>query len=199
MLRLRSPEWRPLLFGLGGALTILALALGSRAQATNRLFQTIPTPTPRIIPGPGGGVLPGGESASGDLLTLSAEIAPQAVLPGDEVQLKLRLTNTATDAVAGIGVLDAVDAALQPVAVSATQGAVRVQGQSVFVDVGTMEAGQTALIIIRAEVDSEAQVGQIILNQAVAQFDGGQATSEVVAAGLPPSDFPATGHDRRQP
>jgi hypothetical protein len=118
---------------------------------------------------------------------------PPDVLPGEELDVRLQIRNAATEATRGVLLSDALDAALQPLEVRASQGAVRVQGQSVVVDLGTVEAGQTVLVLIRARVDPGAAPGQIILNEASLFFDGGQTRSNTAAAGLPPSELPATG------
>jgi uncharacterized repeat protein (TIGR01451 family) len=127
------------------------------------------------------------------------EITPVDVLPGQQVSIRLRLTNASTDDVTGIILTNPLDPALKPLEVRATQGAARVQGQSVLIDLGTVDVGQTAVVMIRARVAPDAQAGQIILNQATAYFDGGQTSSDAAAAGLPPSELPATGQDRRGP
>ncbi len=202
MRKLTSKEYRAIAIGLIGTVLVMVLALGSQVQATNRLFQTIPTPTPRTIPAPTGeGTSPQvgeGATAGADLI-VEQEIAPQDVTPGQTMNIRLVVTNTLAEPVTSILLLDRLDPGLQPLEVRASQGAARVQGQVVLVDVGTMEAGQIALVVIAARVDPGARNGQIILNQATVEFDGGQASSAVGAAGLPPAELPATGRDRRAP
>jgi hypothetical protein len=177
-------------------MVFLLLAWGSEAQATSRLFQTIPTPTPRTappVPQPGMTVQPGEEPVAGGIVTVSQEMLPPDVLPGQEIDVRLQIRNDATESTRGVLLSDELDAALQPLEVRASQGAARVQGQSVVVDLGTVEAGQTVLVLIRARVDPGAVPGLIILNQASLFFDGGQTRSNTAAAGLPPSELPATG------
>ena len=179
-----------------GAVVILLLALGSEAQATHRLFQTIPTPTPRImptVPGPGTNSEPSEEPGSGSTLAVSQEMVPSDVLPDQEIQVRLQIQNRTTEVIHGVLLSDELDAAVQPLEVAASQGAARVQGQSIVVDLGAVEAGQTVLVLIRARVAPDAGSGRIILNQARVLFDGGQARSNVAAAALPPSELPATG------
>jgi hypothetical protein len=89
--------------------------------------------------------------------------------------------------------------ALQPLELRATQGAARVRGQSILVDLGFIEAGQTVVLIIRARVSSDTEAGNVILSQATVYFDAGQLRSDVAAAGLPPSVLPATGQDPMRP
>jgi hypothetical protein len=127
------------------------------------------------------------------------EITPQDVLRGQTLSIQIGITNTLAEEVTGVLLVDHLDPGLQPLVVKATQGAARVEGQLVLVDVGTMEAGQTILVIIDARVDPVARNGQIILNQTGVEFDGGQVSSEVVAAGLPPVELPATGREGRAP
>ncbi len=202
MRRVETTEWRPLLLALGGALVLLALALGTQVQAENWLFQTVPTPTPPVVPTPGQGVTPrppGENPSAGGTLTLNKEVVPQDVLPGEELEYRLWITNTSTNAITGIVLADPLDPALDLLEVGATQGAAEVIDRSLIVHVDTLEVGETAFIIIRARVNLEALPGQIILNQATASYGGGQASSNVVAAGLPPDELPATGQDRREP
>jgi hypothetical protein len=182
-------------------MVFLLLAWGSEAQATSRLFQTIPTPTPRTappVPQPGTTVQPGEEPATGGVVTASQEMLPPDVLPSQEIDVRLQIRNAATEATRGVLLSDELDAALQPLEVRASQGAVRVQGQSVVVDLGTVEAGQTVLVLIRARVDPGAAPGQIILNEASLFFDGGRTRSNTAAVGLPPGELPATGRGSEQ-
>lgn len=202
MRKLTSREHRAIAIGLIGTVLVLLLALGSQVQAANRLFQTIPTPTPRTIPAPtvdGTSPQAGEGSAAGSSLVVAQEITPQDVMPGQMMNIRLVVTNTMAESVTGILLLDHLDPGLRPLEIRASQGAARVQGQVVLVDVGTMEAGQVVLVLIAARVDPGARNGQIILNQATVDFDGGQASSEIEAAGLPPAELPATGRNRRAP
>lgn len=198
MRKLTATEKRATLVGFVGAVLVLLLVLGSQAQAANRLFQTIPTPTPRTIPAPtSDGTSPqaGEGSTTGNGLLVRQEMTPQDVVPGQIVRIQLNVSNTLEEEVTRVLLVDHLDPGFQPQAVKATQGAARVQGLLVLVDVGTIEAGQTVLVIIDARVDPAAENGQIMLNQAVVEFDGGQASSQVVAAGLPPAELPATGRE----
>jgi type VI protein secretion system component VasA len=120
-------------------------------------------------------------------------------MAGEETMIRVQITNTSSDLLSDVLFSDALDPALHPLEVRATQGAARVEGQSVIVDMGTLEAGQTAVVIIGVRVISEAQAGQIILNQATIYFGGDQIISDVSAAGLPPSELPATGQDTTRP
>jgi hypothetical protein len=198
----KSLEKRSIAFGLVGTLILLALTLGSGAQAANRMYQTIPTPTPRTIPAPTleADLERAGEGAtSAGPLQVRQELSPVDVLPDEELSLWLHVTNSSVDEVRGIILSDQLAPSLQALEVRATQGAARVQGQSVLVDVGTMEAGQTVVAIIRARVLPDVEPGEVIFNQATAYFDGGQAVSDIAAAALPPDELPATGQNRRLP
>ena len=199
---LTSRRKRIILVGFAAAVMVFALVLGSQVQATGRLFQTIPTATPRTIPVPtSDGTSPGlGEgAASGTGLVVRQVMTPQDVMPGQTVSIQVMVTNTMEEDAVNVLLLDGLDPALQPVSVKATQGAARVEGQSVLIDVGTMEAGQSILAIIETRVEPLSRNGQIILNQATVEYAGGQADSEVAAVGLPPTDLPATGRNRRAP
>ncbi len=202
MRRMTNLEWRPLLFGLFCTLLVLILGQGPRAGAASPLYQTVPTPTPPTVPTPPRGVTPRppGELPPADrTLVLTMKVEPQDILPEEELEFTLWLTNVAASAVTGIVLTDPLDRALRLLEVSATQGAAELRDATLMVHLGTLEAGQAALLVMRARVSSEAQPGQIILNQVTAFFDGGQVLSNVVAAGLPPDRLPATGLERREP
>ncbi|GEM_PF-2491441 len=207
MRRLLDPEWRPLWLAVAGLLVALALGLGlgPHAQATDRLFQTVPTPTPRTVPTPTAPVTgrppqaeeqPAGAAAA---LALSLTATPHDLLPGEELRFQLWLTNTSAVAVTGLIVADPLDPALELVEVRATQGAAEVQDHLLTLDLGTLDAGQRALVLLRTRLSNQARPGQVILNQVTAYFDGGQIASNVVAAGLPPDELPATGAEWRRP
>jgi len=224
-----SPNWRPAIFAVGVLLLTLALAWAPRAQATERLLQigTIPTPTeqttlppgrrdtptprgetetppppgPGISPAPGSTIPPAPTAAvpSAGGLAVTAELSRQDVLPGDELQIRLWLNNDSSAAVTGVILTDLLDPSLVLLRVSATQGAVEVQGQSIVLRMGALEPGQSSLVLLDVRVGDQVQPGQIILNQAIAYWNNGQVSSNVVAAGLPPDRLPATGADRRGP
>jgi hypothetical protein len=109
------------------------------------------------------------------------------------------MTNTSTTAITDVALTDPLHPALELLAVSATQGVAEVKDQALTLYVGTLEAGQTALILIRTRLGPDIQPGLILLNQATVHYGGGQVRSNVVAAGLPPVELPATGQDRRRP
>lgn len=226
MNRVTLSGWRPLLFALAGVLLGLALALGSSVQA-GHLFQTVPTRTPKPSPPtetrtpvpprltstplPPGSTeaptstattatsLPEQAVSGGGQLTLRLGIDHQDVLPGETVQFDLEILNPSDAAATGISLLDSLDPAFELLRVSASQGMAEVEGQTLTIRLGTVEAGQAALVTIEVEVRETAQTGQIILNQVTAAFDGGTASSDVMVAGLPPAELPATGAERRVP
>lgn len=212
MCRLRGVEWRPWLLALGGTLLVVILASGSRVQATDHALQTVPTPTPRTVPTPDENETPvptpdedetpgppASQSPSEITLKLRQEAEPTGVLPGEAILFTLSLTNTSTAAVMDVVVVDALDPSLRPLEVLATQGGVQFQGRSALIHLGTLEAGQTALIILRTEVSTDARAGQIILNQFMAHADGEEVRSNIAAVGLPPEELPATGFEEREP
>lgn len=132
-------------------------------------------------------------------LVVRQEMARQDVMAGEILNIRLDVTNVSAEQVTGLLLSDRLDAALRPLVVRATQGSATVQGMVVYIDVGTLEAGQTVLAFIEARVDLTAQNGQIVLNQVTADFDGGTVVAEAAAAGLPPIELPATGRDGRAP
>jgi hypothetical protein len=115
------------------------------------------------------------------------------------LQYRTWLTNTSAAAIPGIILIDPIDPRLELLEVRATHGSAEFRDQSLLVDVGALEVGESALVVFDAAVNTSAQPGDIILSQAIAHFDGGPAGSNVVAAGLPPNELPATGKDGRKP
>jgi uncharacterized repeat protein (TIGR01451 family) len=132
-------------------------------------------------------------------LAVRKDAFPQDVLPGELLQYRTWLTNTSAAALTGIVLFDDIDPRLQLLEVRATHGAAEVRLQSLRIHIGALEPGESALVITTALVGASARSGEIILSQTAAQFDGGQASSNVVAAGLPPDELPATGKDGREP
>lgn len=206
MRRVGGLGWHPLLFALGGTVVVLLLSMGAQAQTDSRVFQTVPTPTPPVIATPTQRAVgspppapPQEIPSTRRTLALRKAVSPRDVLPGEELQSSLWITNTSAAAVTGIVVFDSIDPALHLLEISATQGAAEVNDRSILVNLGVLETGQTALVIVRTRVDLEARNGQVLLNQATVYYDGGQASSNVVAAGLPPIELPATGQSGRGP
>lgn len=199
----RDLELRPLFIALAGTLVILLLALGTRAQAAHPPLQTVPTPTPPTVPTPTRGIAdspPPDENPSlGGNLALLKVISRPDVLPGEELEFTLWATNTSETAVTGIILTDSLDRFLHPLVISATQGAAEVRDHSLYIHIGTLEPGQSALAVVLTRIDPDTPKGHIILNQVTAFFDGGQVSSNVVAAGLPPIELPATGQSGRGP
>lgn len=209
-------DGRPLVFAACAVVIVLALTQGPAAQARDRRFQTVPTPTPRITlpppgtppllptapPTPGPGTpdptsvpfpTPDGEITGPGQLVFTESVSHPDVLPGDEVVFKLWLANDSQSAITGLIVTDSLDAALRPIEIRATQGTAAVTGQVISVTMGALEAQQAAVVVIRTVVRSDVTPGQIIINQAVAYHDAGQDVSNAVAVALPPDRLPATG------
>jgi uncharacterized repeat protein (TIGR01451 family) len=132
-------------------------------------------------------------------LALRKTVIPQDILPGEPLQYRTWLTNTSATVVTGIVLVDVIDPRLQLLEVRASHGAAEVTDQSLIIHVGTLEVGESALILTNTLLSASARSGEIILNQTTAHFDGGQVSSNVVAAGLPPAELPATGEDGREP
>jgi uncharacterized repeat protein (TIGR01451 family) len=201
MTRAKKTDWRPLLFALVSTLLLLALTLGPHAEANDRLLQTVPTPTPRTVPTVSDTTPspPDEEPLADRGLALAQQVSPPDVLPGEEIQFTLWLTNTSSGAIQELVLVDPLDPLLLPLEVRATQGGVELQGATLVLHLGTLEAGQTALIVVRARIAAGAQPGQILLNQFTATYEGGELRSNIAAAGLPPDRLPATGQDGRGP
>jgi len=219
-------DWQPVGFSSLVALAILLVSLAPCVQAESSLNQTIPTrtpiaftPPPTAVPppvdtpppdaspyptSPPGATPPSGAPPTPTLpallgmLRLVKQVSWADALPGEEIEYSLLVETTTASDVTGIVIADQLDPALEPISVSATQGAAVVQGSSIRVHLGDLPAGRSALVLIRAQVRAEARPGQIILNQAFARFDGGQSSSNTVAAGLPPVGLPQTGASRRE-
>lgn len=204
MQRSGMDEWQPLLRASAIALLVLVVGLASGVQASDRLLQTVPTPTPEGIPPPDvrRTPRPPGEPPpppAADGLQVRSQASPQDVLPGKDLEIRLWITNTAASAVPGIVLSNPLHPTLDLIAVDATQGVAEIQDRELVLYIGTLEAGQAAAVVIRTRVGAGAQPGEIILNQAAAYHQGTEVLSNIAAAGLPPVDLPATGYERRRP
>ncbi len=132
-------------------------------------------------------------------LACSAEIGRADVLPGEDVEYALLITNTGSAEAASVILQDATAPGIELVRVSATQGAVDVQAGLVTLRLGFVEPGQSVLAILDLRAHASALPGQVFLQQAVVYYDGGQAQCNVVAFGTRPDHLPATGASRRLP
>jgi hypothetical protein len=120
-------------------------------------------------------------------------------LPGEEIQITVHVSNTSQTVVTGISLAAPLDPGLHLREILATHGAAEVKDGSVVIYLGSLEAGHTALVILRSRVSAQVRSGQIILSQFTAFHDDGEMRSNIVAAGLPPDVLPATGRDGRGP
>ena len=139
------------------------------------------------------------QPAPAAVLACSAETGRADVLPGEDVEYALLISNTGTAPAASVILQDLMRPGIELVRVSATQGAVEVEAGLVTLRLGFIEPGQSALAILDLRASTAAQPGHVFLQQAVVYFDGGQAQCEVVAFGTWPDHLPATGATRRQP
>ena len=82
---------------------------------------------------------------------------------------------------------------------SATHGTVDVQAGLVTPRLGSVEPEQSVGPILGLRASAQALVGQALVQQASAYFEGGHVLGAVVAFGTPRDHLPAPGAARRLP
>ncbi|HNS52566.1 MAG TPA: hypothetical protein PKO09_15475 [Anaerolineae bacterium] len=132
-------------------------------------------------------------------LSCAADISRQDVLTGEEVEYTLLVTNPNTRHASNVALREIIASGIELLRISATQGAVDVDEQTVTLRFGTLEPGQSALAILDLRVSPAASVGQIFVLRGTAYFDGGAVTCNPVAFAMPPSRLPGTGSSRATP
>lgn len=208
--KLWNSEWRSLIVGVFLTCLLAVMAIGMpRASAETGQPQTVPSPTPQTVPEPvtpepnEPSLPPGGPAAppqpQGQGLLLQQTVSRTDVLPGEEVTLGLRATNSSSQAILSLILVAPLDSLLRPLAVSGIQGSVERQGAALSIHLGTLEAGQSAEITVRVAVGPETPPGRIFVHQFHAFYLEGEAFSNAVGFGLPPEELPPTGKRGRAP
>lgn len=209
---LRAPRDLALFAVLGMAIVFM-LASASDVWATpgqDSLRQTVPTPTPPATstPVPSPTPIPPATStpapppaptpvptsppqAADPVITKMSD--SNAAAPGDTVTFTLRVTNKGTVVATNVIITDPIEDYLSIKDITASRGAVKIEGNTIVVNVGTLPPGEEVMIIILTSVKDGVAAGTIIHNQAWLAFDGGTRQSEIVAVGLPPAELPPVG------
>jgi uncharacterized repeat protein (TIGR01451 family) len=211
-------DGKPLVLALLGVAVLLALALVPRVMALpldRPPHQTVPTltpsaqpvspsPPPPVTQPPPPPTLPPGTpvgaepsplppSGSGGAGVLRMAVNRVAVRPGDIVTYTLLLANEGDGAVSGVTITDEVDGALSLLQVEATQGSAFVDGPRLTVQIGTLQAGGSVQLVLRARVSWQAPPGLVIVNQARVRWGEDVIQSNEAPGALPPAVLPATG------
>ncbi len=204
-----NSEWRSLIVGVILTCLLAVMAIGiPRASAETGQPQTVPSPTPQTVPEPvtsepNDTTLPPGQPAppqpQGQGLVLQQTVSRTDVLPGEEITLGLRATNSSPQAMLSLILVAPLDSLLRPLAVSGIQGSVERQGAALSIHLGTLEAGQSAEITVRVAIGPETPPGHIFVHQFHAFYLEGEAFSNAVGFGLPPEELPPTGKNGRTP
>jgi uncharacterized repeat protein (TIGR01451 family) len=159
----------------------------------------LPSPVTPVTPAVGASDVPTASPTPSPELGCRAEVSREDVLPGEEIQYAISLEAAGTGAAGSVIIRDEMAPGIELLQISATQGSVEVQGQLVKLSMGTIEPGQTVLAILGLRVSRSTPAGQVFLQQATADFNGGQSLCTLVVFGTPPDHLPPTGADRRQP
>ncbi len=217
----QEASWGPLVLAVLGVAVLLALALAPRVLALpvdRPPHQTVPTLTPSgqpaspsppppgtqppppptvppatpVGPTPSPLVTPAG-AVFGDLQQTVDRVAAR---PGEVLTYTLRLANRGEVAAGGLILIDELDPALSLLRVEATQGRAQVDGQRLVLEIGTLLPGGAASVVLRAQVDWQAQAGLVIVNWAQVRWGQAVIHSNETAVALPPAVLPATGAAR---
>jgi uncharacterized repeat protein (TIGR01451 family) len=186
----------------------LALALTALLLATLLLFSAAPrgafagvteTPTPTLTATPGPSptptptspATPPASSVGASLELLKTGSAAQ-VQVGDLIAYTLTLRNTGSGEAVNQWVTDQLPNTLTFVDASTTQGdfTFNAATNTVTFGVGTVAGGQTITMVIRARVNTQAQIGDTIRNVGVVS---GVLISNESSVPVAPSTLPAAG------
>lgn len=119
---------------------------------------------------------------------------PALALPDEEVTFWIEATNEGSAAAIDVVITDVVPDYLEILEVTASQGAVAIDGQTVTVDVGTMGSGFTVVIVIRTRVTPDAPAPMDMTNIAVLDAPNvGERTSAPATVVVPATYLPTTG------
>ena len=196
---------RPLSFtliGLGVLALFLAIALLQPTSAVHAYgvtptptFTTTPTltSTPTLTPTPA--TTPTPEIIVVDpVITKSSDPAEGA--PGDDVLFTLWITNRGNTAAQDVVVTDEIEEYLDILDATTNYGTVTVEGQLVTVNIGTLDAGQTVIVLISARINDLAPPNTSIENLAILTSSNSETvTSNIVTVDVP-GGLPVTGATR---
>lgn len=197
-----SRELRLALYLLAAAaLLLLASMAGPGAWAANDLSRpgfTIPTPTPvrPIVPtappvNPPPQQLPSvAATPMQGVLTLVKTAAQSLVWPGATVKFTLVATNTGTTSLRNLTIADPLPTGLSP---SGAANGAAWDGSTLRASRALLPPGGRVEISLETVVAANAQPGQVIINEAQAEAEGGVRTVARAQVVLPPSELPATG------
>jgi uncharacterized repeat protein (TIGR01451 family) len=127
---------------------------------------------------------------------LRKRVEPTQALPGEQVVFTIDVTNEGEEAAVGVVVTDEVPEYLEILGVTATQGAVHVEGQTVWVEVGTIGPGFWVEIVIITRVRDDVPRPHEMENVATmrAHNTRDRETSPILIT-VPADGMPTTGGD----
>jgi len=145
------------------------------------------TNTPTVTPTPSATPLPAA-------LSITKAVDVSLVNIGDGVTYTLTISNTGGTALNNVVVTDVLDSRLDFLFGSNPRGTITASGQTVTANLGTLAVGESVKVIIVAEVNATAAVGDSIPNTATADSDETPPTpSNEVVITVIPDQLPNTG------
>jgi uncharacterized repeat protein (TIGR01451 family) len=121
-------------------------------------------------------------------------VEPTAALPGEEVVFTIEATNEGQEALVGVVIVDEVPEYLEILEVTTTQGTVHVEGQTVWVEVGTIGPGFLVEIVIRTRVRDDVPRPHEIENVAVMRsYNSHDRETSLVVITVPIERLPPAG------
>lgn len=183
-----SPLAGPL---LGITPTFTAAATPTNTATTTPTPTSIATamPTPTKTPA----VAPPAEITKADpVITKRGE--PSQAHPGEDVIFTIEVTNQGQRAAVDVVVTDDISPYLEIIEATTSQGTVKVEGQKVTADVGTVGPAFVVTIIIHTRVRADAPVPLSVSNIAILDSpNGGNRSSPPVIVTIPGPLLPVTG------
>jgi uncharacterized repeat protein (TIGR01451 family) len=153
------------------------------------------TPTP-TLPSTATPTPPPGDDGDTPEPVIRKRGEPTVVLPGEEVVFTIEATNEGQEAVVGAVVIDEIPEYLEVLEVTTTQGTVHVEGQTVWVEVGTIGPGFVVEIVIRTRVRDDVPRPHVMENVAVMKSHNSRdVQTPPVVIRVPADGMPTTGGD----
>jgi hypothetical protein len=136
---------------------------------------------------------PGFQPARLDGIAFEASSDQSLVVPGQQVLLRLSVTNGGAEVLPNALICNPLDPALLAGTPAASQGQARLESQGLIAELGDLAAGATARVELSLTVPADQPLGTVIEDQAWLFFDGQRASTSLWTWALPPAWLPPTG------
>jgi uncharacterized repeat protein (TIGR01451 family) len=115
------------------------------------------------------------------------------VAPGQTVTLRLLVQNNGPTALSSVFICSPLNPALVAGRPTTTQGRARVESSGLLVELGDLDADQSARIELDLRIPVDFPLGGVIENQAWLFSNGQRASTDLLTWALPPAYLPPTG------